>query len=409
MRNIVYNHSNVIASGKLQKDTEDQFDLHGNSMPLPEILLISSYPPRECGIATYSQDLIKALNNQFSNSFNIRICALASENEKHIYPEEVKHILDTDRTESYIRLAQEINTNTSIQIVMVQHEFGLFRTNEADFRNFLSALIKPVMLVFHTVLPRPDDRLRQNVEQLAKMAQGIVVMTHTSAEILSRDYDVPEEKVSVIGHGTHLVEHTDKNILKAKFGLKGKKVLSTFGLLSSGKSIETTLNALPVIIKENPDAVFLIIGKTHPGVVKHEGEAYREMLEEKIEALQLQDNVRFVNRFLTLSELLEYLQMTDIYLFTSKDPNQAVSGTFSYAISCACPIISTPIPHAMEVLKDDTGIIIDFGNSEQLATEVNLLLQNEEKRNTISLNGLHKIVPNAWENSALAHAALFDK
>jgi hypothetical protein len=270
-------------------------------------------------------------------------------------------------------------------------------------------LIKPVMLVFHTVLPRPDEMLRQNVEQLAKMSQGIVVMTHTSAEILSRDYDVPEEKVSVIGHGTHLVEHTDKNILKAKFGLKGKKVLSTFGLLSSGKSIETTLNALPEIIKANPDTMFLIIGKTHPGVLKHEGEAYREMLEEKIATLQLQDNVRFVNRFLTLSELLEYLQMTDIYLFTSKDPNQAVSGTFSYAISCGCPIISTPIPHAMEVLKDDTGIIIDFGNSEQLATQVNLLLQNEEKRNAISLNGLHKIVPNAWENSALAHAALFDK
>lgn len=410
MRNkILINQQNEFSS-KLQKFIpDDRFGTHEQSHPMPEILFVSSYPPRECGIATYTQDLIKALTNKFSDSFAIKICALANENEKHIYPKEVVHILETDDAKSYRQLAIDINNNDAIEIVLIQHEFGLFRSNESDFLQFLNALIKPIMLVFHTVLPRPDDALRFNVEKLGKVAEALIVMTHSSAEILARDYDVEADKISVIGHGTHLVEHTDKNELKEKYNLTGKTVLSTFGLLSSGKSIETTLDAMPVIVEKNPDVVFLIIGKTHPSVVKHEGESYRAMLEEKIETLQLQDNVQFVNRFLTLPDLLEYLQMTDIYLFTSKDPNQAVSGTFSYALSCGCPIISTPIPHAMEVLKDETGIIIDFGNSEQLGREVNLLLSDDALRHKISANGLHKIVPNAWENSALAHAELFSK
>src|SRR5205823_3656980 len=144
--------------------------------------------------------------------------------------------------------------------------------------------------------------------------------------------------------------------LKNKYKLSGKKVLSTFGLLSSGKNIETTLEALPAIVKKNPDVLFLLIGKTHPSVVKHEGEKYREFLQAKVESLKLQHHVQFINLFLPLPELLEYLQLTDIYLFTSRNPNQAVSGTFSYAISCGCPVISTPIPHSREVLRNDAGI-----------------------------------------------------
>ena len=226
---------------------------------------------------------------------------------------------------------------------------------------------------------------------------------------MKNDYGVDPEKISVIAHGTHLVPHSDKELLKEEYNLSGKKVLSTFGLLNSGKSIETTLDAMPSIIKENNDVLFLIIGKTHPSVVKEEGEKYRMMLEEKIQSLQLQNHVLFVNTFLPLPQLLDFLQLTDIYLFTSKDPNQAVSGTFSYAISCGCPIISTPIPHACEVLSEDAGIIIDFGNSKQLAKEVNHLLLDNKLRKNISANGLHKIAPTAWENSAIAHALLFEK
>ncbi|MEI8205234.1 MAG: glycosyltransferase, partial [Bacteroidota bacterium] len=189
----------------------------------------------------------------------------------------------------------------------------------------------------------------------------------------------------------------------------GRKVLTTFGLLSSGKSLETTLEALPAIIKTHPEVIFLIIGKTHPEVVKSEGEKYREMLMQKVQLHHLQKNVRFINTYLSLPDLLEYLQLTDIYLFTSNDPNQAVSGTFLYAMSCACPIISTPIPHAKEVLNGDTGIIFDFSNSKQLADGVLRLLNDEPLRKSISSTTLQKIVSTAWENSAVHHAKLFEK
>ena len=258
-------------------------------------------------------------------------------------------------------------------------------------------------------MPGPDEQLKTRVQQIIQVAESIIVMTKTSEIILKKDYEINPDKIYVIPHGTHLVPHLDKECLKDKYNLTGRKILSTFGLLSSGKSIETTIDALPAIVKNNPDVLFLIIGKTHPSVKKQEGEKYRNMLAEKVSTLNLNNHVQFINTFLPTSDLLEYLQLTDIYLFTSKDPNQAVSGTFSYAISCGCPIISTPIPHAKEVLGKDAGIIVNFGNAAQLSNAVNKLLDNEMLRNIISLNGLHRIASTAWENSAISHAMLFDK
>lgn len=372
----------------------------------PKILIITTYPPRECGIATYSQDLIKSLNNKFKKSFDIKICAL--ENGNHTYGNEVDYVLETEVKESYEELVNEINKDKSIAIVLLQHEFGLFRDNEKDLLRLLKKVKKSILLAFHTVLPEPNEQIQNYVQKMAKYSTGIIVMTQTSKTILEEHYLIANEKITVIPHGTHLVEHLDKEILKNKYHLNGRKIVSTFGLLSSGKSIETTLDAMPSIIKENPEILFLIIGKTHPTVVKEEGEKYRNGLEEKIENLQIQDHVQFVNEYVSLSELLNYLQLTDIYLFTSKDPNQAVSGTFSYAISCGCPIISTPIPHACEVLKNGNGIIIDFGNSVQLSENVNRLFKDDTLRYNISLNGLHTMAPTVWENSAIAHAKIFE-
>ncbi|MEI6820991.1 MAG: glycosyltransferase [Bacteroidota bacterium] len=375
---------------------------------LAEILIITSYPPRECGIATYSQDLIKSLNNKFSNSLSLKVCALESNGITYPYPKEVKYILKTSIAKDYEDLAISINKDQDIKIVLVQHEFGFFHKQEQAFLHFLYSVTKPIVVVFHTVLPSPDEKLKSKVNSIAAVCESIIVMTNTSSNILVNDYGVPKQKISVIAHGTHLVPHLSKSFLKAKYGLKGRKVLTTFGLLSSGKSIETTLEAMPAIIKECPKVMFLIIGKTHPEVVKNEGEKYRDSLEQKIIEYSLQDHVRFVNSYLALPDLLEYLQLTDIYLFTTNDPNQAVSGTFVYAMSCACPIISTPIPHAKEVLTKNTGIIFDFRNSQQLAEGVVRLLNNDPLRRSISSNTLQKIVSTAWENSAVSHAMLFE-
>ncbi len=376
---------------------------------LPEILFITSYPPRECGIATYSYDLIKALKNQFVYSFSLQICALENKNEKHTYNEKIKYILDTSEPESYTSLAAKINSDKAIKMVLLQHEFGFFAESVANFNDFISRINKPIVIVFHTVLPRPDEVFKSNVQHLLDSVSGIIVMTHGASEILIRDYVVDESKITVIPHGTHLVPHLDKKILKEKYGLENRTILSTFGLLSSGKNIETTLDALPQIIKTSPNVLFLIIGKTHPTVVLHEGERYREQLQQKITDLNLENHIKFINKYLPLDELLEYLQLTDIYVFTSNDPNQAVSGTFSYALSCGCPVISTPIPHAKEVLSSDSGMLFDFGNSQQLAECVNRLLFDVELRLQIVSNGLHKITCTAWENSAVAHAKFLQK
>jgi glycosyltransferase involved in cell wall biosynthesis len=380
-----------------------------NTNNLSEILFITSYPPRECGIATYSQDLIKALNNKFSNSFSIKVCALESNGNTYSYPDEVKYTLKTSLAADYEKLAYAINKDPRVKTVLIQHEFGFFRLQEQAFHQLLIALSKPIVIVFHSVLPRPDKLLKEKVQNIAAACKSIIVMTNTSSEILLQDYDVASKKIAVIPHGTHLVPRLNKTTLKLKYQLKGKKVLATFGLLSSGKDIGTTLDALPAIIKQCPETMFLILGKTHPEVVKNEGEKYREILEQKVAQLSLQNHVRFVNKYLELPELLEYLQLTDIYLFTANDPNQAVSGTFVYAMSCGCPIISTPIPHAKEMLTDETGTIFDFRNSSQLATATIKLLNNDNLRKNIGINTLHRIASTVWENSAIAHAKLFEK
>lgn len=396
-------NSIIISTKNKQKPNPD------NMNDLAEILFITSYPPRECGIATYSQDLIKMLNNKFSNSLSIKVCALESGDSNYPYPGEVKYILNTSLADEYKKLALKINKDNHIKIVLIQHEFGFFKVQEQTFLQFLYELSKPIIIVFHTVLPHPDEQLKSKIKNIAAACGSIITMTHNSADILTNDYGLPQQKISVIAHGTHLVPHLSEKFLKLKYGLNDQKVLTTFGLLSSGKSIETTLEALPAIVKQCPNVIFLIIGKTHPEVVKMEGEKYREMLEQKVKHYALQDHVKFINNYLALPDLLEYLQLTDIYLFTTNNPNQAVSGTFAYAMSCACPIISTPIPHAREVLTEDTGIIFDFRNSQQLADSVIRLLNDDPLRKNISTNTLQKIVSTAWENSAVAHIMLFKK
>jgi glycosyltransferase involved in cell wall biosynthesis len=397
---------------KFEKNINDIFpdNISTHAKPkntLPEILFITSFPPRECGIATYSQDLINAINSQFENTFQCSICALESENEQHIYKHKPKYILNTDEKNSFTKTAFIINKDNNIKLVIMQHEFGFFVEKNIEYKMFFEHIIKPIVFVFHTVLPNPNTDIRTKVQDMANIASSIIVMTKNAQNILIQDYQVPLYKITIIPHGTHLVSPLDKRKYKINYQLLNKKVLSTFGLLSSSKSIETTLNALPEVIKSHPEVLFLILGKTHPTIVKQEGEKYRNMLEEKVISLNIQNHVRFLNEYLQLPVLLEYLQVSDIYLFTSKDPNQAVSGTFSYAVSAGCPVISTPIPHAKEVLNNNNGIIIDFENSAQLSKAIISLLDNNKLRKEISLNSIHKMASTAWQNSAIAHALLF--
>ncbi len=249
---------------------------------IPEMLFITSFPPRECGIATYTQDLVSALSNQFKNSFNCSICALESAAEQHHYVQQPKYILNTDDRNAFTKTALNINRDEQVKLVVVQHEFGFFARKENEFMFLLDIINKPIVIVFHTVLPKPNDALQKKVYDMGAIATSVIVMTMDAALILMNEYYIPSHKITVIPHGTHLVPPLERKILKEIHQLSNRKVLSTFGLLSVSKSIETTLVALPAIILRHPEVLFLILGKTHPGVVKNEGEKYRNALLKKL-------------------------------------------------------------------------------------------------------------------------------
>jgi glycosyltransferase involved in cell wall biosynthesis len=372
-------------------------------MATNKILMITSFPPQKCGIATYSQDLIKAIEDKYSTSFTIKVCALKKQHVDLTYPGNVKYVLKTWLKEDYKRVAQVINADKAIKVVYLQHEFGLYDGHLGDYiLDFLDALHTPVIITFHTVLAHPEEDRKAVVQKIAALSSQVIVMTQLSAKILKNDYQTSEEKIKIIAHGTHLIKPLN---LKESIPFKGKTVLSTFGLISEGKGFETALDALPKIIAKFPDVLYLIIGKTHPEVIKKEGEVYRDYLHEKVKELNIENHIIFINKYLALDVLLEYLRRTDLYLFTSKDPQQAVSGTLVYALSAACPVVSTPIPHSLELL-DGAGLNFDFGNAAQLADATISALSSTEMMTNMRLNALHRISPTAWQNAAIAHITL---
>jgi glycosyltransferase involved in cell wall biosynthesis len=369
----------------------------------PEVVCITSYPERECGIATFSKDLRDGILSKFGDSIHFSICAIDHENSATNYSFPVEYILESSSIKSYKDLANALNKNDNLEAVLVQHEFGLFGGEYGEHILYLlNELRLPVITTFHTVLPSPTDKRKQIVQAICNLSSQVVVMTNNSKEILKNRYGIGSEKINIIPHGTHLVSMKDKEQLKEKYFLKNRKILTTFGLLNSGKGIETALRALPEITKKNPDCFYLIIGKTHPEILKREGETYRKQLQRMIAELKIDQHVLFVDKFVSNEEILEFLQMTDIYLFTSNDPFQAVSGTFAFAMGCHCPIISTQIPHAKDQLSN-AGIMIDFNDSNHLGQSVNYLFQNPEILQEMRINALEKIRPSSWPNVAIKH------
>lgn len=363
-----------------------------------DIVFITSYPPRECGIASYSQKLVNALNSRFVNNFNINIYALQSGSSKLYYPPEVISTLDTDNPSDYIRIANEINSQDDILAVVLQHEFDLFQNSQSNLIDFLNQLSKPLITVFHTVITHPANEIQKYVQQIAEASRLVIVLAGISEKVLKTDYNVSEEKVEVIPYGTHLITPSNVQVLKEKYQLTGKFVLSTVGMLSPDKGIENTLEALPAVIKAHPEIIFLIIGKTHPEELKKSGENYRIMLEGKVKSLKLQNHVRFLNVFSTDDILKEYFQMSDICIFSSTNENRPMSGMFSFAVSCGCPIISSPTPHAYEFLENNAGLI--YKSIEDLSSKIITLLDNPSLRKDLSENIQRKAISAVWENSA---------
>jgi glycosyltransferase involved in cell wall biosynthesis len=374
-----------------------------------KILLMSSCLPRECGIATYSYDLRQGLLQKFGANCQIDCCALEDSTAQFSYPLEVKYRLKVDQPIAYKSLAQELNLKKAYDAILIAHEFGLFGGNFGqDLLLFLSENQLPVILNFHTILPNPCPKLYAVVNQLISHASAVVCMTNASASLLIEAYVCPEEKCQVIAHGTALLAQKNTTHLKLKLGLNGTPILTTFGLLSRGKSIETALYALALLKNKFPNCLYVILGKTHPEVAKIEGETYRLFLTELTQRLDISANVLFVDAFADKDLLEDYLQATDIYLFTSCDPNQAVSGTFAYAMACGCPIVSTPIPQAKDALGS-AGILVNFNNPEQMAKAIEQVFANEPVHAAMKQAAFQQSKPSAWPNVALQYMRLFEK
>ncbi|MES2805666.1 MAG: glycosyltransferase [Bacteroidota bacterium] len=376
-----------------------------------KMLLVSSYPPRECGIATFSNDIVNAVKIVFGDTLPVEVCALQNSEQHFEYNNEVSFILPVDSLEHYRMVAEKINERNDIGLVCIQHEFGLFRGEYGDYiLSFILALNKPIVTVFHTVLPNPDEKRKKIVHAIADLSDRIIVLTKNSQTILTTNYSVEKTKTIVIPHGNHNVLWEQKNILKNTYGFSDKIVMATFGLISQNKGIETVLQALPEIVKKNPEVVFLVIGKTHPEIIRQDGEMYRNSLINIVKELHLENNVIFINEYLQLSQLLEYLTLSDIYLFSSKDPNQAVSGTFAYAMSCGCTVVSTPIPHAVEELVNGNGILLNsFESSEEFKNAIVYLIENKEERIAMGKNAFSLSHATNWENIAIQYRLLFDQ
>nr|WP_314867242.1 glycosyltransferase [uncultured Flavobacterium sp.] len=376
-----------------------------------KMLLVSSYPSRECGLATFSNDIVEAVANVFGDTLPIEVCALENEGQNFEYSEEVKYTLSTSKIDDYRLVAEKINERNDIGLVCIQHEFGLFGGEYGDYiLSFILALNKPIITVFHTVLPNPDEKRKKVVHAITDLSDRIVVLTKNSQNILIQDYEVVSAKTVVIPHGNHTVLWEQKEKLKTEFNFSDRIVMSTFGLISENKGIETVLYALPEIVSCYPEVVYLVIGKTHPEILRREGEKYRDSLIEIVKKQNLENNVIFVNEYLELRELLDYLTLSEIYLFSSKDPNQAVSGTFAYAMSCGCAVISTPIPHAKESLHSKNGILLNsFDQSDEFQDAIFRLIEDVETRITIGKNAFAASSATTWKNIAIQYRLLFDQ
>ncbi len=337
------------------------------------IAYLSSYPPRECGIANFTKDLIDAVSDL--EGFKQSIIAINEKGAIYDYDRHVKWIIERDDAEDYVKAAEYVNSS-NIQLVVIQHEFGLFGGDYGEhLKLFLENVKKPVITTLHTVQPDFDKKAIEVLKYIIERSEAVIVIAHAAIDMLKKQ-GIPCKKCVVIPHGCPSVDCTKGKSIKESLGLKDRLVASTFGLISSGKGIEYAIQALPEVIKREPRIIYLIIGETHPEVRKHEGEKYRNELTRLVSELGLEENVRFTNRFITKRELIKFLQATDIYLTPYISPNQISSGTLIYALGAGKAVVSTPYYHAQEVLANDRGILCKFKDSTSIAEGINRLLDD---------------------------------
>lgn len=319
------------------------------------VLNLGTYLPRQCGIATFAGDLRRALTVQ---GIDVGALALSDHAQAYAYPPECCFELLQHRPEDYRAAADYINHHDDAELLIVQHEYGIYGGADGEYLpELLAALEKPYMLICHTVLEQPSRHQKEVLLECCRDAAGIVCMTGRSARLLTDLYEAPADFVRVIPHGVPLFRPRPQQRLKEKYDCRGRTVVTTFGLLGPGKGLEIGIDVIARLKGDFPDLLYLILGQTHPTLLQREGERYRRQLEARVRELGVEPQVRFVNRFLSDSDLGDYLYMTDLYLSPYPNLEQAVSGTLAFAVGCGRAVVSTAYSYAQEVLGEGRGML----------------------------------------------------
>jgi len=369
---------------------------------------ISSYTPRKCGIATYTKDLTRAINliNPHSKS---EIVALIRPEDKIDYPPEVKLKISQYEVDSYIKAADHINKSKT-DIVVLEHEFGLYGGNFGEYIIKLVELMKkPLIVTTHTIPDNNNEGYGLVLKDVLKFAEKVIAMMPESLQKLVKNYNCPKEKIEIIPHGVPDIPLEATAEYKKIKGFEDRIILGNINLLSASKGLEYTIEALKTIKEQLNNVLYLIIGQTHPVVLKTEGEKYRKFLKEKIKQHDLQENVKFINKYVSLKELVVWLKIIDVYITPYLDPQQSASGALAYAIGAGKICISTPYLYAKEVLAEGRGIIVPFRNSQAIADAVIDICKNPQKKLRME-NKTYKFGRlMTWYNVALQHLELFDE
>jgi glycosyltransferase involved in cell wall biosynthesis len=362
------------------------------------LAFVATCPPRQCGIATFSRDLEQALIAA-DPSTRIAWAAINEATSIHPYGPEVQWRIRQGRPANYRRVADELNA-AAIDVVSLQHEFGLYGTwgepYDDHLTGFLEVLRKPLVTTMHSVLPDPSPSVRAAVQQLAQRSSQVVVMAERACSLLVDSYGISRSRMTVIPHGVPPIEPRGRTVMKEQLGIAGRALLTTFGLVDPRKGLEFMIEAMPAIAREHPDALYLILGKTHPELVRREGEAYRQRLWQRVRELGLEDYVEFVDDYLSLDEIVDYLVASDVYVTPYLDRMQITSGTLAYALGAGKAIVSTPYLHAVEVLADERGLLVDFRSAEGLAEQSLRILADPGLKRRLELNAYAYGRETAW-------------
>ena len=387
--------------------------MKNKSIPTMSVAFIATYPPRKCGIATFTHDVVQSLTHLYEEGAvredNLQVVALNDLPEGYDYPSEVNFEIRAQHKDDYQRAAEFLNLS-SVDAISLQHEYGIFGGPDGvHVVHMLTNLKKPVVTTLHTVLQEPSPMQKETLKAIISLSTLVVVLANKGVEILKKVYDVPEGKIVMIPHGASDVPFLDTSYYKDQFQAEDRRVLLTFGLLSPNKGIEYVIEAMAEVVKAFPDVLYIVLGATHPSVKRRHGEQYRISLENRVKELALEQNVVFHNRFVTLERLIQFLVATDIYVTPYLSKEQISSGTLAYALTSGKAVISTPYWYAEELLQDGRGILVPFKDSRAIAEKVCALLADESMRNRLRKLAYQYGRQMIWREVAKRYDAVFEQ